>query len=332
MTRVAVVGVGMMGKNHVRVYTEMPDVVLTAVVDANLAAAEQVGQKYNVPAYDNVVEMVKTEHPDAVSVVVPTFLHYQVAMQLLELGCHVLVEKPISTTLDEAQRLIETARQFERVLSVGHIERYNPAIIELKRRLDAGELGKIFQIHARRLGPSPTRIQDVGVILDLAPHDLDIMRYLAGSEAKYVFAHAQKQMHVSHEDMFVGIVGFENEVLGLLEINWLTPTKLREIYVTGSYGMFKVNYITQDLFFFENGEVNGNGWPVLNLLRGVSEGTVTQFVIKKKEPLRVELDSFIAAVQGEKVGLVNGQDAHAALEMVTAMSESAAVRQVKVLR
>lgn len=332
MTRVAVVGVGMMGKNHVRVYTEMPGIVLAAVVDANLAAAEQVGQKYRVPAYDSVQEMVETEHPDAVSVVVPTFLHYQVAMQLLEMGCHVLVEKPIATTLSEARELIDAARQYERVLSVGHIERYNPAIIELKRRLIAGELGKIFQIHARRLGPSPTRIQDVGVILDLAPHDLDIMRFLAGSEAKYVFAQAKREMHVSHEDLFVGMVGFDNEVLGLLEINWLTPTKLRELYVTGSYGMFKVNYITQDLFFYENGEVNGNGWPVLNLLRGVSEGSVVQHVIKKKEPLRVELESFLAKTQGEQVDLVNGQDAHAALEMVTALSESAVTRQVQLLR
>lgn len=332
MTRVAVVGAGMMGKNHVRVYSEIPGVTLAAVVDTNLAAAEQVGHQYRVPAYDSVAEMIETEHPDAVSVVVPTFLHFEVARQLLESGCHVLVEKPITSTLDQAIQLIETADRSNRLLSVGHIERYNPAIIELKHRLDAGELGEIYQIHARRLGPSPTRIQDVGVILDLAPHDLDIMRYLVGGEAAYVYAQARREMHNSHEDLFIGVVGFENDVLGLIEINWLTPSKIRELYVTGSYGMFKVDYITQDLFFYSNGEASNNRWPVLDLLRGVSEGAVMQHTVQKQEPLRVELESFIASVQGQSVDLVNGQDAYEALKLAIALSDSASAQQVKVLR
>ncbi len=332
MIRVAVIGVGMMGRNHARVYSELPEVELAAVVDANPDLAEQVGCLFHVPAYSDVQQMLDATHPDAVSVVVPTYLHYPVAKQVIENGCHVLVEKPIAVSLEDAQALIQVAEKFQRVLTVGHIERYNPAIIELKRRLEAGELGKIFQIHARRLGPSPTRIQDVGVALDLAPHDLDIMRYLVGHEAQYVFAHTKREMHSSQEDLFVGIVGFEDQTIGLLEINWLTPTKIRELYITGAYGMFKVNYITQDLFFYQNAEVNGNGWPVMNLLRGVGEGTTTQFVIKKKEPLRVELESFVERVKGSPVNLVEGKDAFAALEMVSGFMESAKDHQVKVLR
>lgn len=332
MTRVAVIGVGMMGRNHARVYSELPEVELVAIVDANQDLAEKASHAYHVPAYSEVQPMLDATHPDAVSVVVPTYLHYPVAKQALENGCHVLVEKPIAVTLEEASELIKIAEKHNRILTVGHIERYNPAIIELKRRLEAGELGKIFQIHARRLGPSPTRIQDVGVALDLAPHDLDIMRFLVGSEAQYVFAHTKREMHVSQEDLFVGMVGFEDQTIGLLEINWLTPTKIRELYVTGAYGMFKVNYITQDLYFFQNAEVNGNGWPVINLLRGVGEGTTTQFVINKKEPLRVELESFTNRVNGDPVKLVEGQDALAALEMVSGFMESAHDHQVKMLR
>jgi predicted dehydrogenase len=332
MTRVAVIGVGMMGRNHARVYSEIPDIELAAVVDANSELAEKAGGMFHVPAYSDLQIMLDAERPEAVSVVVPTYLHFSVARQALENGCHVLVEKPIATSIEDAKALIAIAEEQDRILTVGHIERYNPAIIELKKRLDAGELGKIFQIHARRLGPSPTRIQDVGVALDLAPHDLDIMRFLIGSEAQYVFAHTKREMHVSQEDLFVGMVGFEDQTIGLLEINWLTPTKIRELYVTGAYGMFKVNYITQDLFFYQNAEVNGNGWPVMNLLRGVGEGTTTQFVIQKKEPLRVELESFVNQVRGKQVSLVNGKDALAALEMVSGFMESASNHQVKMLR
>ena len=285
----------------------------------NPELAEKAGRMFHVPAYSEIQPMLDAVRPEAVSVVVPTYLHFSVAKQAIENGCHVLVEKPIATSLEDARELITIAEKHNRILTVGHIERYNPAIIELKRRLDAGELGKTFQMHTRRLGPSPTRIQDVGVALDLAPHDLDIMRFLIGCEAQYVFAHTKREMHASQEDLFVGMVGFEDQTIGLLEINWLTPTKIRELYVTGAYGMFKVNYITQDLFFFQNGEVNGNNWPVINLLRGVGEGTATQFVINKKEPLRVELESFISRVQGNQVTLVNGKDALAALEMVSGL-------------
>ena len=167
MTRVAVVGVGSMGRNHVRVYSEMPGVELVAVVDCNLQAAQRVEQVYRARAYSDVCEMLEKERPEAVSVVVPTSEHHAVAKDMLEAGCHVLVEKPIAATVEDAEDLINTAARLDRILMVGHIERFNPAIIELKRRLDAGELGPIFQINARRLGPFPTRISDVGVVMDL---------------------------------------------------------------------------------------------------------------------------------------------------------------------
>jgi UDP-N-acetylglucosamine 3-dehydrogenase len=202
---------------------------------------------------------------------------------------------------------------------VVHIERYNPAIVELKRRLERNELGQIFQVHARRLGPFPTRIQDVGVIMDLAPHDLDIMRHLTGGEVSRVHAETKRILHGTQDDMFVGIVRFEDGILGILEINWLTPTKIRELYVTGERGMFRVNYITQDLYFYENAATNDAGWSTISLIRGVSEGMVIQYPIKKKEPLRAELESFVDCVREVLPEKGNGRDALVALELVEAL-------------
>jgi len=329
MTRVAVIGVGSMGRNHVRVYTEIPDAELVAVVDANPEVLQQIGRRYRVPVYGDVCEMLEKERPEAVSVVVPTIEHFRVAKQVLEAGCHVLVEKPIAATLEDAEKLILTADRLNRVLMVGHIERFNPAIIELKRRLVAGELGQIFQIYARRLGPFPTRISDVGVVMDLAPHDLDIMRYLTGSEVINIYARTKHKLSSKQDDLFVGIINFQDDILGLLEINWLTPTKIRELYVTGMYGMFRVNYLTQDLYFYENAERNGSNWTALSLLRGVSEGEVKQFAIHKKEPLRGELEAFIACAQGNRAQLVNGKDAKAALSLSMGLIESATTGQVR---
>ena len=322
MTRVAVIGTGVMGKNHVRVYKEMPETELVAIVDQDPAMAEPASRYYGVPYYTDFHEMVQKERPEAVTVAVNTNAHFQVVSDLLEMGCHVLVEKPIAASLEEADRLIELAEQKERVLAVGHIERFNPAIVELKRRLMNQELGNVFQIHARRLGPFPPRIRDVGVVMDLAIHDLDIMQHLVGHDVTRLFAEAKRTLANSCEDLFVGTLRFDDNTIGLLEINWLTPTKIRELYLTGERGMYRVNYITQDLCFFENAEVNEHDFKALSLLRGVSEGSMIQYAIKKKEPLRAELETFIARVIGKDAPIVSGRDAKKALSLALALVES----------
>jgi len=253
MTRMAVVGVGAMGKNHARVCSEIPEADLVAVVDENQSLAETAARLHGATAYQDYKKMLKGDKPEAVIVAVPTQAHHRVVSDLLKAGCNVLVEKPIAATIEEAREIVELAEELDLVLMVGHIERYNPAIIELKRRLDAGELGRAFQIHARRLGPFPARIRDVGVVVDLATHDLDIMRFLTGSEVVRVYAEANREIHTSNEDLFTGMARFVDGTLGLLEINWLTPTKIRELYVTGERGMFRADYLTQDF--------NGRQWP-----------------------------------------------------------------------
>ena len=326
--KVAVIGVGAMGGNHARAYRDIPGVDLVAVVDPDLTVAESVARVRGTRAYRSVAEMLDRERPDAASVAVPTQLHHDIAMQLLSSGCHVLVEKPIASTIAEADSLITAADRAGLVLMVGHIERYNPAVLELKRRFDAGDAGRVFQITARRLGPFPPRIRDVGVVVDLATHDLEVMRYLTGAEPVRVYAETRREVHTSHEDLFAGLVRFADQTVGVLEVNWLTPTKLRELSVTGERGMFRVDYLTQELFFFENARLDRAQWSKIDAFPGVSQGAMTRPFFAKDEPLRLELDAFVAAVQGDRSRVVDGRDGKAALRLALALLRSAETRQV----
>lgn len=328
MMRAAVIGVGAMGRNHARVYHEMPETELAAVADLDTALVKEAARLYGTRAYTDYQAMLEEIQPAVVSVAVPTQMHCQVALDALEAGCHVLVEKPIAATLEEGRRIIERAAELGRVLAVGHIERYNPAVIELKRRLDDGALGRIFQIHARRLGPFPARVRDVGVIVDLAPHDLDIMRYLTGKEVRRLYAETEQEIHTAHEDLFSGLVRFEDGVLGVLNINWLTPTKIREITVTGQRGMFLANLLTQDLYFYENEKAGDLDWGHLSLLRGVGEGQMVRLRLHRREPLRAELEAFVAAAQGEPAAIVSGEDGLAVLELAQALVEASKMQRV----
>jgi UDP-N-acetylglucosamine 3-dehydrogenase len=323
MTKVAVIGVGSMGRNHARVFRDLDTAELVAVSDRDEQAARSVAGRYGVRAYADYRVMLDREQPDAVTVAVPTSSHFSVAKDALERGCHVLVEKPIAGTLAEARQLLSLPSN-SKVLTVGHVERFNPAVIELKRRLASGELGRIFQMQARRWGPFPPRIRDVGVAVDLATHDLDIMRYLSNSEARRVYAETNQALHNTSEDMVTGVIRFENDMVGLLDINWLTPTKIRELTVTGDSGMFRVDYLTQDLYFFENSEANRLSWEALNVIRGVSEGSMTRFPVVKQEPLRAELEAFVAAAEGRTSTIVSGQDGLAALSLALSLLESSA--------
>jgi UDP-N-acetylglucosamine 3-dehydrogenase len=328
MIRTAVIGVGSMGKNHARVYTELPDVQLVGVADADGELAGAVGKRLGVKAYQDYQEMLAAEHPEAVSIAVPTALHMEVAMAAMQAGADILIEKPIAATVDEAKFLIEQASVSGRKLMVGHIARFNPAIQVLKQKLEAGALGRIFQIICRRVGPFPARIRDVGVVVDLAPHDLDIMRYLTGLEPLRVYAETEQRIHTQHEDLMSGLLRFPDGVTGTLEINWLTPTKVREVLVLGERGLFRVDDLTQDLYFYENEQANGTLWPALQNLKGVSEGSMIRFALQRYEPLKAELQGFLKAVQQDSPVPVSGADGLAALRLALALVESGHSHQV----
>jgi UDP-N-acetylglucosamine 3-dehydrogenase len=328
VTRVAVIGTGVMGRNHVRVLRELDEVDLVGVADANLDAAIQVAAAHGTHGYGSHQELLERERPDAVIVAAPTNNHHAVVMDALAAGCHVLVEKPVAATLEEADQMVARAAAAQRVLAVGHIERYNPAVIELKRRLDEGQLGRMFQLNARRLGPFPHRVRDVGVVVDLATHDLDVMRYLTGSEVVRVYAETRREVHTTREDLVSGLLRFEDGTVGVLQINWLTPSKIRELAVTGERGMFRADYLTQDLYFNENAAVANDNWQQITMLRGVSEGSMVQYAIQKREPLRSELEAFLRAVAGDPSGIVSGEDGRKALRLALALVESGASGRV----
>ncbi len=317
-----------MGKNHARVYSELAEANLVGVSDSNPETARSIGDTFGAHAYSDFRELLQKEKPEAVSVAVPTALHEQVVTEVLKSGAHVLVEKPIAATLDEGKRLIDLAKKLDRKLMVGHIVRFNPAIQELKKRLQAGELGRIYQVFCRRAGPFPARIRDVGVVVDLAPHDADIIRFLTGMDPIRLYAETEQRIHTDHEDLLFGMLRFPDGVTAAVEINWLTPTKIREVLVLGERGLFRVDDLTQDLYFYENAQASGLAWDSLKNLRGVSEGGMSRFAIQRFEPLKAELQGFLKAVAENTAVPVSGEDGLAALKIALALVEAGTTHQV----
>ncbi len=307
MLKAAVIGVGSMGSNHARIYHDMENVELIAVADSQSELAVKVGKRFCVPSYTDLDAMLDTCRPDLISVAVPTSLHYQVSCKLLKRGIHVLVEKPITSHLDDAERLIELAKAEGAILAVGHIERFNPAIAELVRQLRTNKLGRIYRIHAQRLSPYPPRIQDAGVVIDLASHDIDLFRYLMNDQVLRVYGETMRSINSDHEDMFNGLMRFCNGAIGILDVNWITPTKMRTLTITGAGGMFVCNLLSQELCFYENSS-NSSEWDTLSILHSVSEGNMTGFSIKRYEPLVAELTDFVNAVIERRSPMVSGQD------------------------
>jgi predicted dehydrogenase len=327
--RAAVIGLGSMGANHARVLADMPGVQLAGVADPDPACVRRVTAGRTLPGFASGEELLEAVRPDLVSVVVPTGLHEPVALSALRAGAHVLVEKPIAATLDAAHRMAAAADECGRLLSVGHIERFNPAIGELKRRLAEGQGGRVLQLRARRVGPFPHRIRDVGVIHDLAPHDIDIMRYLLDDDVASVFASARRHINTENEDLVAAVVTFGGGAMGLLDINWLTPTKERTLTVLCEKGMFVVDYAAQSLAFYENFAAAAKP----GTLASVTEGPMTRYPIAAREPLRAELEAFRDAIIGGGPAPVSAGDGIAALRVVEALVESSfAGRPVEVSR
>lgn len=320
--KTAVIGVGSMGVNHARINWELPDVELVGVADFNHDTAQQVAAKYGAKAYFSHEELLDETVPDAVTLAVPTIYHHKIALDIIERGIPLLIEKPISFTIEEGKDIIAAAKQNKVKLMIGHIERFNPAITTLKSLIAEGDLGRIFQMDAHRQGPFPARIADVGVVVDLAVHDLDVMRFVSQSEVVRVYAETEKHIHSKYEDLLTGLVRFADGTIGTLTINWLTPTKIREFIVTGERGLFRCDYLTQDLFFYENPVSTGSEWEHLRHLRGVREGKMVRHVVAKKEPLRAEQEAFIASILNDTPVPVTGEDGLRALELAKIIVQS----------
>jgi len=326
--KAAVIGAGSMGQNHLRVFSELEGVDLVAVAEKDKALAGGIAKRFGIASYKGADKMLAVEKPDVVTCAVPTQSHTKVALSCIREGANLLVEKPIADNLKNAKKLIKAKDQADVKVMVGHIERFNPAINELKKRLMKKRLGRIFSMNATRVGPFPARIRDVGVVIDLSVHDIDIMCYLADSEVNRVYAGTEKRIHTRYKHMLSGLLKFRNGSVGVLDVNWLTPEKIREITVTGEKGMFQAKYLTQELYFHENRKAHEDTYAYPDILMGVTEGDITQVRISKKEPLKAELEAFTEAVRKDKPEPVTCEQGYHALEIALAMNKSATKNQV----
>jgi predicted dehydrogenase len=316
--RAGLIGLGMMGRHHARLLRSMDGVQLVAVADP-------VGDPHQVASgldlHRSVEDLVKVGL-DYCVVAVPTAYHEQIGLALAEAGVHALVEKPLAPDVEGARRLAEAFSSRGLVGAVGHIERYNPALQHLRRRLEQGELGSVYQVVTRRQGPFPARIADVGVVKDLATHDIDLTAWVSRSRFRSVAARTAFKSGREFEDLVAVVGSLEDGTVTNHLVNWLSPMKERVTIVTGEKGTFVADTLTADLTFFANGTVPTQ-WGALAEFRGVSEGDMVRYAIAKPEPLRTEHEAFRDAVLGKDADIVTMGQGLATVAVAEAVIESA---------
>jgi UDP-N-acetylglucosamine 3-dehydrogenase len=323
--RGVVVGLGNMGSHHARILRTLDGVDLTAVVDPDAERRAAITRTYaGVGAYGSLAEALAREQLDFACVAIPVGGLPGATGEALGAGLHVLVEKPTAPTEDEAAAMIADADARGLLLGVGHIERWNPAVVAMKQRIDEGAIGRVRQVHARRLSPYPNRQGSQGVALDLATHDIDVMRYVTGEEVARVFAETASPLSADgNEDILCATLRLDDGTMGLLESNWMTPTKVRQISVLGEQGMLVVDYLTQDLMLYEH-PTRATEWDALAGIRGGGEGNMIRFALDRREPLRVQWEEFLGAIRDGRPAPVSGADGLAALSTARAIRSSAA--------
>lgn len=316
--RAGLIGLGMMGRNHARVLRSLEGVTLVGIADPAGDVHRIARDTPVVPDLDSLLAL----GIDYAMVSAPTAFHLQTALALAEAGVHALIEKPLTVDLASARAITDAFRRAGLIGAVGHIERYNPALQQARLRIANGDLGEIFQISTRRQGPFPGRIADVGVILDLATHDIDLTAWVAQQPYTSVSARTAHRSGRPHEDL-VAITGLlANGVVTNHLVNWLSPTKERVTVITGERGSFVADTLTADLTYFENGVVPTEG--SLATFRGVSEGNMIRYAFPKPEPLRTEHEHFRDALLGKPADIVTLEQAADTVAVANAAARAAA--------
>lgn len=283
-----------MGKNHARVLSNMSSVDELVLYDP---LGKDIGELHGKPVNDNLDSFLNQDF-DYCVVSSPTSTHRDMALKLASLGLPVLIEKPLAFSVDEAVEISEAFENRGLLGAVGHIERYNPAIIALREKLASGILGKIFQITTRRVGPYSGRIRDVGVVKDLATHDIDLVLTISDSAYKSIDAQVSFPIGSGHEDSLLAIGELENGVQYSHVVNWISPTKERVTSVLGENGLIVADTLFGTLSLYENG-TSVNPWDESAVLQGVSEGAVHELAVSKVEPLVQEHKTFQSAIMGK---------------------------------
>jgi UDP-N-acetylglucosamine 3-dehydrogenase len=319
--RVGVVGCGRMGARHVAALAQTDGAALAAVADPDAEARRRALAGRLVPDFYDWRDLA--DHVDAVVVACPSDQHADVAADALRRGLHVLVEKPLALRLDDAVRLIDLAEDAGRVLMVGHVERFNPAVARLRDEVQAGTVGRIIRAHAARTGPPPGSAS-AGVALDLATHDLDLLEYVLGSPLFGVIADGYVRGD-GLEALVTCLLRFGNGSHGLLEASWMHSEKRRVVELVGWTGVLRADLVAQEVWLHQ---VDGtpSAWPELAVLVGDGDGAAFRLGVRREEPLRAELAAFAAACE-TGVSPVTGQDGYRAL--AAALSIRDQLRQAK---
>lgn len=299
---VSVIGCGVWGSNHARVYNEASSINLQSVADLDKKRVEKVAEKYNVEGYTDIEKIINDKNVEAVSICTSTVTHANLALMAIEAGKHVLVEKPMTNTIAEAKQLIKAAEKHDVKLTVGFVERFNPAVQEAFKLIKEGQIGKIILAHTSRVSRRPARIGDVGVVKDLGIHDIDIISQLFQINPETIYATCGSIDH-SFEDYANINLRYTDNRNAFIETNWLTPRIRRNLIITGTTGIITVQYRTQQITIENNRQL-------------------IQPYIQYQEPLKLELESFINSIRENKDPVVTGEDGLKALTIAEAALES----------
>lgn len=320
--RAGLLGLGMMGRNHARVLHEIEGIDLVGAADPAGDVHQVAGSARVVGTVGELIDLGL----DLAVVAVPTAHHLAAGLELAAAGVPTLIEKPLATSTEECAQLVDAFEGAGLVNAVGHIERCNPALVSMRQRLADGDLGEIYQVATRRQGPFPNRIADVGVVKDLATHDIDLAAWVIQSPYSSVAAHTAHKSGREHEDL-ISVTGLmASGVVVSHLVNWLSPMKERLTVVTGERGAFVADTLHGDLTFHENG-LMPTEWSQVASFRGVTEGDVTRFAIPKREPLRVQHENFRDAVLGIDADIVTMRAGMATVRVAEACLTSARERR-----
>lgn len=303
-----------MGKNHVRIYSELKDSELVAIADINSQRAKEIGEMFNVNYYSSHLQLLQDEEVDAISVSTPTSTHYDICKDILNSRKHVLVEKPIASNREQAKKMIDLSKKNGILLMVGHIERFNPAVLKLKELLMEDFIGKIISLSARRVGyykPEQRTIFDV--VVDFSIHDIDVMRFLVEREIKSVYSKT-KSILSQFEDYVSAILEFDNGISGIIESNLFTPTKIRTMQLTGTKGYAELDFINQDIMIYGNIEKEGQAASENQIFK-YSNTIISRPFVAKNEPLKLELEHFLDCIISNKTPLTDGSEGLKNLEV-----------------
>lgn len=322
--RAGLLGLGVMGSNHARVMSNVDGVDFVGVYDPSPNMPDRVHDRPVVRELDQLLEM----GIDYAVVAAPTVFHLEIGTRLAEAGVHALIEKPVASTAADSRTLRDLFAAKGLVGGVGHIERYNPALQEARRRIAEGMLGEVYQIATRRQGPFPGRIADVGVIKDLASHDIDLTAWVTQQQYVSVNARTAHRSGRAHEDMVVAVGTLSGGAIASHVVNWLTPFKERVTTITGENGVLVADTLTADLTYYENGRIQVEWDP--GEFRGVSEGDMTRFALDRKEPLLAEHEAFRDSVlAGEARGIVTFEEGTRVVEIAESMLDDGLLTRVK---